>query len=136
MFQTKKQMTESIEDATRLNFAKLMDKCGNIERGVIRIEDKLERLDAGIQALTGALTLISDVTTVVLKTEKAILLEIRKAGGRSEIGKKGSRWTELEDKLLIEQASKLSTWRERASVFPERTPKACERRYALLCKKK
>lgn len=111
-------MTESIKDATKLDFAKILDKSGNIERGILRIAERLEFLSVELDVLNG---LLLDV--------------LKKRSRNTEIGKKGSRWTELEDKLLIEQASKLATWKERSSVFPERTAKACERRYALLCKK-
>ena len=118
MFTNKKQMTESIKDATKLDFAKILDKSGNIERGILRIAERLEFLSVELDVLNG---LLLDV--------------LKKRSRNTEIAKKGSRWTELEDKLLIEQASKLATWKERSSVFPERTAKACERRYALLCKK-
>ena len=118
MFTNKKQMTESIKDATKLDFAKILDKSGNIERGILRIAERLEFLSVELDVLNG---LLLDV--------------LKKRSRNTEIGKKGSRWTELEDKLLIEQASKLATWKERSSVFPERSAKACERRYALLCKK-
>ena len=118
MFTNKKQMTESIKDATKWNFTRLIDMCGTIVSGIVRIKERLEVLDAKLDVLNG---LLLDV--------------LKKRSCNTEIGKKGSRWTELEDKLLIEQASKLATWKERSSVFPERTAKACERRYALLCKK-
>lgn len=40
MFTNKKQMTESIKDATKLDFAKILDKSGNIERGILRIAER------------------------------------------------------------------------------------------------